>query len=75
MARRWLLTPLTVSRAGLVMSMEVLDVSSLEKLKTALKGLSHMRLLLGTLAGPLALQAGNMAGQGGLLPTSEMSRF
>lgn len=54
--RRWVLTPLGVSQAGLVMSLEVLDVSFLEKLKTALKGLSHTRLLLGALAGPLALQ-------------------
>lgn len=62
MMRRWVLPSL---RAGLVMTLEVLDVSFLEKLKTALKGLSHTRLLLGTLAGPLALQGGTRQGRVG----------
>lgn len=57
-----MLTPLRVCRAGLVMSLEVFDVSFLEKLKTALKGPSRTRLLLGTLAGPLALWGGTWQG-------------
>lgn len=73
MMRRWVLLSLRVSRTGLVMTLEVLDVSFLEKLKTALKGLSHSRLLLGTLAGPLALQGGTWQGRVG--SPREMSRF
>lgn len=75
MARRWVLTPLRVSWAGLVMSLEVLDVSFVEKLKTALKGLSHTRLLLGTLAGPLALQGGTRQGRVGSCPPRSCHAF
>lgn len=73
--RRRVLTPLGVSQAGLVMSLEILGIPFLEKLKTALKGLSHTRLLLGTPAGPLALRGGTRQGRVGFCPPRRCHAF